>query len=107
MTKEAIEEVKIMVKKQKIPLLFPYAINAEVKKLGARWDVDNKIWYFPSLDGKLPEELEKYKKYDIDIEYDDKEYYKNILKSMKWDKNRKKWSVNQEDYDKFLTYTEA
>lgn len=100
---EGKEEVKISVKKEKIQLLFPYSLNAEIKKLGGKWDPENKYWYYPSLDGTLPLELEKYKKYDVAIDYEDKEYYKPLLKSMKWDKVKKVWSVNKEDYDKYLT----
>jgi hypothetical protein len=93
------------IKKERIRLLFPYSENANVKKLGARWDTENKYWYYPSINGKLPEELEKYKLEYIQIDYDDKEYFKNDLKSMKWDKVKKLWMVNTEDYNKFLKLT--
>ena len=36
--KEVKEEVKISVNKQKIQLLFPYSLNADIKKLGGKWD---------------------------------------------------------------------
>lgn len=91
--------------KQQIRLLFPYSENSNVKKLGAKWNNVDKIWYFPSIDGTLPEELKKYKSYEIFIEYDDKEYFKPILTSMKFDKLLKKWLVNQEDYEKFMKLT--
>jgi hypothetical protein len=89
--------------KQKIRLIFPYSENAEVKKLGAKWDMEKKIWYYPSLNGELPEPLKKYKANKVFIEYDDKEFYKPLLKSMKFDKNEKCWLVNEEDFNKFLT----
>ena len=89
--------------KQKIRLTFPYEENAKFKKLGVKWDTENKIWYFPSIDGELPDNLKSYKCYKIAINYDDKEYFKPLLKSMRWDKNNKIWLVNQEDYDKFLS----
>lgn len=89
--------------KQKIRLIFPYADNSKYKKLGVKWDNENKMWYFPSLDGELPDNLKPYKCYKIAINYDDKEFFKPLLKSMRWDKNNKIWLVNQEDYDKFLS----
>lgn len=88
--------------KQKIRLIFPYEQNPEFKKLGVKWDMESKIWYYPSLDGELPDNLKPLKCYKIAIKYDDKEFYKPLLKSMRWDKNLKVWIINQEDYDKFL-----
>lgn len=88
--------------KQKIRLIFPYEQNPEFKKLGVKWDMEQKIWYYPSLDGELPDNLKPFKCYKIAINYDDKEYFKPILKSMRWDKNLKVWIVNQEDYTKFI-----
>lgn len=87
--------------KQKIRLIFPYEENPKFKKLGVKWDMEQKIWYFPSIDGELPDNLKPFKCYKIAIDYDDKEYYKPILKSMRWDKNLKVWVVNQEDYTCF------
>jgi hypothetical protein len=89
--------------KQKIRLIFPYEENSKFKKLGVKWDTENKMWYFPSLDGELPDNLKPCKCYKIAINYDDKEFFKPLLKSMRWDKNNKIWLVNQEDYDKFLS----
>lgn len=88
--------------KQKVRLIFPYEKNSEFKKLGVKWDNENKIWYFPSLDGDLPDNLKPYKCYSIAINYDDKEYFKPLLKSMRWDKIRKVWVINEEDYQKFI-----
>jgi len=89
--------------KQKIRLLFPYDHNSKYKKIGVKWDNENKMWYFPSLNGELPDNLKPLKCYKIAINYDDKEFFKPLLKSMRWDKNNKIWLVNQEDYDKFLS----
>lgn len=89
--------------KQKIRLIFPYEENSKFKKLGVKWDADNKMWYFPSLDGELPDNLKAYKCFKIAINFEDKEFFKPLLKSMRWDKNNKIWLVNQEDYDKFLS----
>ena len=76
---ETIEEpviVKQLLKKKQIQLLFPYAERQEAKTLGAKWDANLKMWYYPSVDGSIPEELSKYKANEVFIEYDDKEYYK-------------------------------
>jgi hypothetical protein len=89
--------------KQKIRLIFPFEKNADVKKLGARWETDNKYWYYPSIDGTLPDNLKEYKSYKVNINYDDKEFFKPQLTSMSFDKTVKSWYVNQEDYDKFKT----
>lgn len=89
--------------KEKIRLTFPFEKNADVKKIGARWENDNKYWYYPSIDGTLPDELKKYKSYKVNIKYDDKEFFKPQLPSMSFDKTAKSWFVNQEDYDKFKT----
>jgi len=43
-----------------------------------------------------------YRKHDVFIEYDDKEFYKQILPSMRFDKERKVWCVNERDYNIFL-----
>ena len=88
--------------KRKIRLIFPYEKNPEVKKLGAKWDTTDKLWYFPSIDGELPEELKQYKAFKVSIDYDDKEYFKPLLSSMRFDKISNVWIVNQEDYNKFL-----
>lgn len=104
---ETIEEqpfhlpVKQLLKKKQIQLLFPYAERQEAKTLGAKWDANLKMWYYPSVDGSIPEELSKYKAHDVFIEYDDKEYYKNVLTSMKFDKLRKVWMVNTKDFKAF------
>jgi hypothetical protein len=89
--------------KQKIRLIFPFEKNADVKKLGARWESESKYWYYPSLDGTLPDELKEYKSYKVNIKYEDKEFFKPQLPSMRFDKEAKAWYVNQEDYDKFKT----
>ena len=70
---ETIEEmviVKQLLKKKQIQLLFPYAERQEAKTLGAEWDANLKMWYYPSVDGSIPEELSKYKAYDVFIEYE-------------------------------------
>ena len=89
--------------KQQIRLIFPYNENQEVKKLGAKWNSLNKFWYYPSIDGKLPEELRKYRAYRIFLDYENKEYYKPILTSMRFDKLLRLWIVNQADYDRFVS----
>ena len=97
-----VPEPKKLPNKKQIRLLFKYADRGEAKALGAKWNSVEKMWYYPSVDGKLPEELLKYKSNDIYIEYDDKEYWKEALSSLKWDANRKFWMVNEADYKTFL-----
>ena len=101
--KQLNNKIKETPNKQKIRLLFPYEKNSEFKKLGVKWDIENKMWYFPSIDGDLPDNLKPYKCFKIVITFEDKEFFKPLLKSMRWDKNNKIWLVNQEDYDKFLS----
>ena len=93
---------KKLTNKKQIPLLFPYSERADAKKLGAKWNAVDKTWYYPSIDGSLPDELLKYRKHDVYIEYDDKEYYKEVLPSMKFDKERRVWTVNERDYNIFI-----
>ena len=93
---------KSLPNKKQVRLLFPYAERFEAKKLGAKWNSVNKTWYYPSVDGSLPEDLMKYKCHAIHIEYDDKEFWKEKLKSMKWDAVNKYWVVNNTDYQAFL-----
>ena len=88
--------------KQRIRLIFPYCENAELKKLGVKWNNIEKCWYYPAIDGSLPDNLKKYKAHKIFIEYEDKEYFKPLLPSMRFDKIEKVWIVNEEDYNKFL-----
>jgi len=65
-TIELLEEppVKKFLKKKQIQLLFPYAEKQEAKTLDAKWDANLKMWYYPSVDGSIPEELSKYKAHD-------------------------------------------
>ena len=101
---EEIDEtlIKKLKNKKQIRLLFPYADRLEMKKYGAKWDLVQKIWYYPSVDGELPPELIPFKCNDIHIEYEDKEYWKSVLPSMRWDDLRKRWVVNEKDYKIYL-----
>jgi len=93
--------VKKLLKKKQIQLLFPYAEKQEAKTLGAKWDANLKMWYYPSFDGSITEILSKYKAHDVYVEFDEKEYFKNVLTSMKFDKVRKVWMVNSKDFKIF------
>lgn len=97
------EMPKKLPNKKQVRLLFPYAERQEAKKLGAKWNSVEKYWYYPSIDGDLPDDLLKYKSHDIHIEYDDKEFWKQKLSSIKWDANRKVWMVREEDYHVFTS----
>lgn len=93
---------EVLKKSQKIRLLYPYSENATVKKLGAKYDNVNRYWYYPSIDGELPEGLKNYRAHKIYIEYENKEYFYPILKSMKFDKIQKIWYIDDDDYKLFL-----
>lgn len=92
------QNTKILLNKSRINLLFPYNERQEAKKQGAKWDSEEKLWYYPSINGELPKELEKYKLHELNIEYEDKEYWKEALKSLKWKPKNKKWVCNNDDY---------
>ena len=93
---------KSLPNKKHIRLLFPYAQRQEMKSFGAKWNMVDKIWYYPSIDGSLPTELIPYRCHPIHIEYDDKEFWKNKLTSMRWDAKNKYWVVNDNDYQAYL-----
>jgi len=59
------------------------------------------MWYYSSVERSIPEELAKYKSHDVHVEFDDEEYFKNVLTSMKFDKVRKVWMVNTKDFKAF------
>ena len=79
----------------KYTLLVPFEDKDIVKKLGAKWDSLNKIWYFV---GDLPEELQKYKSYTVYVEYEDKDIFKSKYKSLRWNPTKKNWLCNETDY---------
>ena len=79
----------------KYNLLVPFEDKEIVKKLGAKWDSLNKIWYFI---GDLPEELQKYKSYPVHVEYEDKDIFKSKYKSLRWIPTKKNWLCNETDY---------
>ena len=82
-----LEEFKdLVINKKKIRLLFPFAMNKEVKKLGAIFDIVNKIWYYPSINNKLPDELEPYRCYYLKLSKEDYQYYKSHFKYIKYER---------------------
>jgi len=58
-----------------------------------KWDAKQKLWYA----NKMEEGLNKYKIVPMDISYDDKDFFKTKLKSMKWDAIKKTWFCSFED----------
>lgn len=101
---QELQQIKqILQNKQKVRLIFPYEKNTEVKKLGAKYDNLNKYWYYPSINGAIPDELKEYKAHKIFVEYDHKDFMKPYLPSMRFDKIEKVWIVNNNDYKKFLS----
>jgi hypothetical protein len=79
---------------EKIYLSIPFELKDELKKAYTiKWDAKKKSWF----SDKMEEGLNKYKTVPIDIEYDDKDHYKSLLKSMKWDASNKTWTCSIED----------
>lgn len=87
---------------RRIRLLFPYGKEKEIIDLGGEYDTINRYWYYNSTDGLLPAELKPYKAHLVYIPYENKDYMRPILTSMKFDQVKKIWVVNQKDYIKFL-----
>jgi len=66
---------------EKTYLLIPYELKDGLKKTyKIKWDAKQKLWYA----NKMEEGLNKYKIVPMDISYDDKDFFKTKLKSMKW-----------------------
>jgi hypothetical protein len=79
---------------EKIYLLIPYEKKDELKQLHKiRWDAKLKLWFVD----EMVEALKPYTKVQIEVDYDDKDYYKGLLKSMKWDAIGKTWSCSLKD----------
>ena len=91
----------------KIYLYVPYKDKDEVKKLGAKYDINQKKWY---IEYKNKELIEKYGKEIIKNEkiYMDIPFkYKNIAKcnNANWDNLLKKWYVyNNNEKEIILNY---
>ena len=45
------------------------------------------------------ESLKPYELMYISVDYDDKDDYKEKMKSMRWDKINKQWRITRKDYD--------
>lgn len=81
--------------KERIYLLIPFNLKDELKKEGIKWDVEKKLWYCIEITEKLKDYEIRY----IDIEYMEKDFFKEKLKSMKWDKIERCWMVNNKDFE--------
>ena len=78
----------------KIYLSIPFELKDEIKKSHKiKWDAQKKSWYAD----KMEEGLKKYKTVSVDIPYDEKDQYKSIIKTMKWDASNKTWTCSLED----------
>ena len=62
-----------------------------------RFDLDKKLWYTLCNDD-LPEDLKKYKKMYVDIDYEDKDIMKAKYKSLRFDFLEKSWFCSMEDF---------
>ena len=63
-----------------------------VKDHGGRWDAKFKKWF---CIGEITEELQCYEEVEIDIPYEDKEYYKSQY-SIRWSPDKRSWITNYE-----------
>ena len=85
-------------------LCVPFAEKSIVKELKAKWDAQDKTWFY--VGESLPEGLKKYIQKDVFIEHDEKDECKKLFPSMKWNAFDKNWSVSLEDYKQFLEWRE-
>ena len=78
----------------KIYLLIPFKIKDTIKESESIfWDVERRLWYCTELtDG-----LKDYEMNLVDIEYMEKDFFKEKLKSMKWNSHFKSWMVDKND----------
>lgn len=83
-------------------LCIPFEMKEELKKEGIKWDSKLKTWYIDNE--KIPENLVKYVATEVFIDYEDKDYFKSKVKTMRWDTINKKWLVSQEDFDKIMKF---
>lgn len=84
----------------KLYLIVPYEEKDEVKKRGAKYDGDLKLWYLPPL--KDPLEFSEYWAF-LEKTFEDKEELKQL--GAKFNSNIKKWYVpNNLDYDEFVKW---
>ena len=75
-------------------LLIPFELKDDLKKTyKIKWDAKLKLWFVD----KMEEGLNKYKIVPMDIRYDDKDFYKSKLKSLKWDAAKRNWICSVED----------
>lgn len=81
-------------------LCIPYSEKDELKNAHKlRFDMDKKIWYvLCNSDADLPDDLKKYKKMFVDIDYDDKDIMKKKYKSLRFDFLEKCWYCSLEDF---------
>lgn len=80
----------------KIFLQVPFSQKDEAKELGAKWDKEEKEWYFEGEE--LPKELDRWTKTDILVTPEDKDFLKLSLPSLKWNKKLYKWECSKEDH---------
>ena len=76
-----------------------YDDKDKAKKLGAKWDIDNKSWY---ILGSYTAFLLKMGKKLVNVPYEDKDKAKKL--GAKWDNIAKIWYINvNEDEEEFIT----
>ena len=83
-------------------LAIPFILKDKFKKLGAKWDMHNKLWYCEK--DELPKELEDYVIERVELEYDKKDIMKSKITSLFFYKKIKSWCVAKKDLEDFDKY---
>jgi hypothetical protein len=81
-------------------LVIPFSMKDILKKNHPiKFDLNRKIWYIFCNDD-LPEDLKKYKRMNVEIDYNDKEIMKKRFDSLRYDFNQQSWFCSLEDFEK-------
>lgn len=81
-------------------LCIPFSEKDELKKTHKiKFDTDKKIWYI-FCNEDLPDDLKKYKRMNVDIDYNDKDIMKKRFNSLRFDFIQKNWYCSLEDFEK-------
>jgi hypothetical protein len=86
----------------RVNLAIPFFKKDKLKQFKPKWDITLKTWYFEG--DNMPDELKPYIEQIVDVSYEDKDEYKALFPSMKFDKNEKSWKCSTEDYEKIMKY---
>ena len=75
-------------------LIIPFEAKDELKKkYNLKWNAKLKLWYID----EMVDALKPYTIIPVNISYDDNDYFKGLLKSLRWDAIRKTWTCSFQD----------